>query len=70
MRDPRIIQAYTDRATGIELECIMTDDGRAIWGAWHPAYMGKPAMAVGDTDDIALKRLLNRRPELARKEAA
>lgn len=70
MRSPNIIQAYTDRATGIELECIMTDDGRAIWGAWHPGCMAKTAMSIGDTDDIALKRLLNRRPELARKEAA
>ena len=49
MRDGNIIQAYTDSATGIELECIQLDDGRAIWGAWHPAYMGKPAMAIGDT---------------------
>jgi len=70
VRDANIIQAYTDATTGIELECIQLDDGRVIWGAWHPAYMGKPAMAVGDTDDLALKRLLNRRPELARKEAA
>lgn len=70
MVDPDIVDAFTDEATGIELEAIRASDGRTIWGAWHPAYMGKPGMAVGSTADEALKKLLIRRPELAPRKAA
>jgi hypothetical protein len=79
LRDPDIVEAFTDEATGIELEQIRTSDdlrgefphiAEFIWGAWHPAYMGKPGMAVGASADEALRKLLARRPELAPRKAA
>jgi hypothetical protein len=70
MRDPDIIDAFTDPATGIELEAIKNHEGRIIWGAWHPGYMGKPGMSVGATSGEALSKLLCRRPELAPRAAA
>lgn len=70
MRDPDIVSAFTDPATDIELEAILSGERRIIWGAWHPAYMGKPGMAVGATAEEALGKLLLRRPELAPRKAA
>lgn len=70
MADPDILEAFTDFRTGVEFECVRTPDNRILWGAWHPAYMGKPCMAVGSSQGTALNRLLAKEPRIAGRLAA